>query len=245
MKCDYFRHKIHEFLDGELAPPEGSHLLAHIEGCRDCRQRYEQFAWVKQALSPSRLTLSAPAQEELWGRLRSEMGRNLRSRLSDVVQDLRNLRHEFDLRSFWSRIAAVPVTLVFFIAILVHFSPLEPSQWDRPVVSTLPVFRLVAKPVVTQVSVHYRTREIDDLMSVVWKIPYEDELSLLAEITPEGRAETENVLQYPKNHDLLRAVNLALQESEFEAAGRPGPHTSSFVIYSFQKVDVYEEKTGL
>ncbi len=77
-------------------------------------------------------------------------------------------------------------------------------------------------------------------MSAVWKMPFEDSLSLVAAITPEGSAEIGDVLEYPKSQELLRAIALTLRSSQFQTAGA---HRLDhpFVIYSFQKVDVYEE----
>ena len=64
-------------------------------------------------------------------------------------------------------------------------------------------------------------------------------LSLVAEITPEGFAKIGDILEYPKSQDLLKAVGLTLSGGQFQAASAQNLD-QSFVIYSFQKVDVYE-----
>ena len=79
-------------------------------------------------------------------------------------------------------------------------------------------------------------------MDTAWKIPYEDSLSLVAEITPEGYAQIDDILEYPKNQELLEAVDLTLRCTQFETRhhlSRP------FVIYSFQKIDVYGDQKGM
>ncbi len=81
-------------------------------------------------------------------------------------------------------------------------------------------------------------------MSAVWKIPFEDSLSLVATITPEGSAKIGDVLEYPKSPDLLEAVELTLSGGQFQTVSAPNLD-DSFVIYSFQKVDVYEHRRGL
>ena len=78
---------------------------------------------------------------------------------------------------------------------------------------------------------------VDGLVDTAWKIPYEDSFSLIAEISPEGNVRIENILEYPKTMELLHAVDLTLRESQFEGISEM---SNAFLIYSFQKVDVYE-----
>ena len=87
----------------------------------------------------------------------------------------------------------------------------------------------------------YATRQgqtkFKNLMETAWRLPYEDSLSLVAEITEEGHAEIGNVLEYPKSRELFDAVDLALRSSQFVASDsslRP------CVIFSFQKIDVWD-----
>ena len=86
--------------------------------------------------------------------------------------------------------------------------------------------------------VRYQTGELDDLMNAVWKMPFEDSLSLVAEIGPEGFVQIGSVLEYPRSPMLLDAVDLTLRGSRFEIAASHDLD-SPFMIYSFQKVDVY------
>ena len=102
----------------------------------------------------------------------------------------------------------------------------------------------LSRPIIAHVSVHYRGTEIEDLMRAVWKIPFEDSLSLVAKITPEGSDEIGDVLEYPKSPDLLKAVERTLRGGQFQTVSAQNLD-DSFVIYSFQKVDVYENRRGL
>ena len=99
-------------------------------------------------------------------------------------------------------------------------------------------------PTTTQVLVRYRSDQLDELMNTVWKMSFEDSLSLVAEIGPEGFAQIENVLVYPRSPTLLNAVDLTLRGSRFEITTSHNLE-SPFMIYSFQKVDVYEDRQGL
>ncbi len=102
----------------------------------------------------------------------------------------------------------------------------------------------LSRPVIAQVSVRYQGTEFEDLMTTVWKIPFEDRLSLVAKITADGSAQIGDVLEYPKSPDLLEAVELTLRGGQFQTVSAQNSDVS-FVIYSFQKIDVYENRRGL
>jgi hypothetical protein len=69
-------------------------------------------------------------------------------------------------------------------------------------------------------------------------------LSLVAKLTPEGSAKIGDVLEYPKSPDLLEAVELTFSGGQFQTVSAQNSD-DTFVIYSFQKVDVYENRRGL
>ena len=91
------------------------------------------------------------------------------------------------------------------------------SLHEYPMLATLaPTSSPLSRPVIAQVSVHYPGTEFEDLMTAVWKIPFEDSLSLVAKITPDGSAKIGDVLEYPKSPDLLEAVELTLSGGQFQ-----------------------------
>jgi hypothetical protein len=75
-------------------------------------------------------------------------------------------------------------------------------------------------------------------MDTAWRLPYEDSLSLVAEINEEGYAEIGDVLEYPKSQKLFDAVDRALRNSQFVASDT---RSRSRVIFSFQKIDVWDK----
>lgn len=244
MTCQELRQKVHEFLDGELAARDLAAFHRHLEECVECQGFHDELDWVKKALS-FEAHLSEVAQEQLWKRVKGQVERDFGRRILELWDNFRTFCRDLDGKVWWSKIAAVPVTLAFFAAILVQFPRVDFQQWTYPVIATVSsTSSTVSRLVITQVPVRYARTEINDLMSAVWKIPFEDSLSLVAEIQPEGHAEIGNVLEYPKSQDLLRAIDLALRHSQFQAVS-PRDFGNPFVIYSFQKVDVYEDQKGL
>lgn len=241
MTCQELHSKVNEFLDGELGERERAALQHHFQDCAPCRSVYQELLWVKEAFS-HRVPLSEAAQRRLWQGVKRTIERDFPTRVWEFWDGFRTFYRDLDGELLWSKVSAVPVTLVFFVALLWQFPQVRFQQWTYPVVADLPLTTTI--PLITQVPVRYRSAEISDLMSAVWKIPYEDSLSLVAEIQPEGHAEIGNVLEYPKSKDLLRAIDVSLRSSRFQMGKSPSQE-HPFVIVSFQKVDVYGDGRGL
>jgi hypothetical protein len=243
MKCDTFRQRIHEFLDDELPPKGFSAFREHVENCEACRQLHDELLWAKEALPFQRL--SPTLQKQLWKGIHDSITKTWWDSSVDRWNGWHTWWRDLDRWMVWSKVAAVPVTLAFFVAMMLPFEPLRVQQWTYPVMATLsPSSNSTTPPATTEVLVRYPGEALDDLMKTVWKMPYEDSLSLVAEIGPEGFAQIENVLEYPRSPTLLNAVDLTLRGSHFEIATFHDID-SPFMIYSFQKVDVYEGSQGL
>ncbi len=240
MTCQELRQQIHEFLDGELPPRDFAAVHEHIKQCAGCQRYQDEFSWLKDALSFQRLSQSA--QKELWKRVRLRVERNWKTRIWEFSEDLRTFWRDLDRGVLWSKLTAAPVTLAFFAMILTQFGQVNFQEY--PMMAISPISDPLSRPIIAHVSVHYRGTEIEDLMSAVWKIPFEDSLSLVARITPAGSAEIGDVLEYPKSPDLLKAVERTLSGGQFQTVSAQNLD-DSFVIYSFQKVDVYENRSGL
>ena len=241
MNCQELRKQIHEFLDGELPPRDFAACNEHVKQCAGCQRYQDEFSWLKDAHSFQHLSQSA--QEELWKRVKLRVERDWEKRILELGENLRTFWRNLDRGVLWSKLTAAPVTLAFFAMILTQFG--QANHQDYPMMVTLsPPSSPLSRPVIAHVSVHYRGTEIEDLMSAVWKIPFEDSLSLVAKFTPDGSARIRDVLEYPKSPDLLEAVGLTLSGGQFQATS-PQSLDDSFVIYSFQKIDVYEIPRGL
>ena len=241
MTCQELRQQIHDFLDGELPPRDFAAFNEHVKQCAGCQRYQDEFSWLKNALSVERLSQSA--QEMLWKRVRLRVERNWKTRILELGDLLRTSWRDLDRGVLWSKLTAAPVTLVVFAMILTQFG--QDSLHEYPMLATLaPTSSPLSRPVITQVSVQYQGTEFEDLMTAVWKIPFEDSLSLVAKLTPEGSAKIGDVLEYPKSPDLLEAVELTLSGGQFQTV-RAQNLDDTFVIYSFQKVDVYENPRGL
>jgi hypothetical protein len=147
---------------------------------------------------------------------------------------------DWDWSIVLSRSAAAPFALVLFLFVFFQFVPAQ-SQSLSFVLIPVPS---ASSRVHAIVSVQARgdRRELRELMNTAWKLPYEDSLSVVAEVRSEGNVEIDSVLEYPKSPALLNAVHATLRASQLDR-GRNGPNR--LLIFSFQKIDVYEDNQGL
>ncbi len=237
MRCQVFQTQIHEFLDGELPPREMSRMEEHRVRCESCRLDYQRLVLVREAVR-TRATMPSAAVELV--RQRLERGEERWAGLRDAADRLRTYWRDLDGRFVWSKVSAVPVTLCFFALLLVHFSPARLERLEMLAFTSHPADRH-SVPFVRSVRMRQTREDIQILMDVAWRLPFEDSLSVVAEIRPDGLVQIDSVLEYPRSHALLTAVDGALRRSRFDR----GPNTGNrLVIFSFQKIDVYDEING-
>lgn len=241
MTCHEVRERTHEYLDGLMPANQAAVLEEHLKGCEACRENWEDLAWTRQLLSVKEY-LPAQAREHILREVR-QRAVSWRTHLSVYWDDCRSYWRDIDRGILWSKVSAIPVTLGFFIMILMQF-PIAPFQdWTYPVISErrLPS-SVFTEQEMTEAQGRHSYAEIDELTDAAWKLPYEDSFSLLAEITPEGHAEIDYVLEYPKSPDLLAAVDANLRTSSFQLSSNV---VKPILIYSFQKIDVYSDRPDL
>jgi hypothetical protein len=237
MRCQVFQARIHEFLDGELPPREMSWMEEHRLRCEPCRRDYEELVLIRQGIG-TRATMPLAAVEQV----RRRLDRHLQGGdgLREAADWLRTYWRDLDRRFVWSKVSAVPVTLCLFALLLVYFSPARLERLDMLAFSSHPADRQ-GVPFVRSVRMRQTREDIQILLDVAWRLPFEDSLSVVAEIRPDGIVEIDSVLEYPRSRALLTAVDGALRRSRFDR----GPVTGNrLVIFSFQKIDVYDETNG-
>ena len=230
MNCREFRVRIHEFLDSDLEPRNFAAFNEHLETCGECRLLHSQHRRVQAALSMERLPRLR--QEYLWKRMKQRLQGPRRAPSPSLTETLSCLWRDRDSRLLRCRLAALPVTMALFLAIAAQFGSIRSYLM-------LATLSPSTRPGLTEVEVRYSSAEIGHLMDAVWKLPFEDSLSLVAPINPQGFAEIGDILEHPKSPELLEAVDVTLRGRRFEMLTAENLERP-FLIYSFQKVDVYE-----
>lgn len=235
MSCDSVRASLNEFLDQELGPKESNSIGNHLANCIGCQQRYEELRLIGNLVS-ERARLPEASQNKIRQQIRKRERRSKKGLFWSAWDGSYTYCRDLDRAVVWSKLGAVPIALVFFLAIGAQFAPVD-TDFNFLVLTIEDLARVnQTKPVMHTVQVRRSKEEMQPLLDVVWKMPYEDSMALVAEISPEGTAEIEDILEYPRSQDLFDAVDQMIHGSEFKTAGIDRPH----VIISFQKIDVYD-----
>ena len=236
MYCHEVSQKLSQFVDGEMSRFEARVVQRHLEDCPLCDRHLNELQLIRGALS-SPVYLPEGSRKRMRHTLITRARRRWSGYPSIFLRNfLATLRH-LDRQSALCRLSAFPVSLVFLFVLASQLPRLPVQHWTFPVyASDLNSPTTSSRPPVL-VQGFQSNASINELMDTAWRIPYEDSFSLVAEISPEGNAQIGNVLEYPKTMELLNAVGLTLQESQFEGTSEM---SNAFFVYSFQKVDVYE-----
>ncbi len=231
MTCRHFAEQIHDFLDARLPAREMALLNAHMMSCSRCRQTYQQYVLIQDFVA-ERDYLPESSSRMILKKLRRG---SWRAFLIEAGDQLWTWIRDLDRRLLYLRASAAPFALGLFAVLLLQFAPAD-SQRLAFMAMELPIAHH-SLPRVLNVEVRQKQPEFDAMLRTAWQLPYEDSLSLIAEVQPEGHLKVEGVLEYPKSNALLNAVHDALNTSYLEqACGLSNP----LLIFTFQKIDVYE-----
>lgn len=238
MNCPEVSAGLNSYLDNECESQFCRVVEEHLRHCPDCTRQLEELALVQGALSASE-GLSEIGEQRIWREVRRGLRETWISRAGRALTSLAAYWRDLDRRFVWSKVVAAPLVLFFFALLSMHFpsyrtdelsfSAIRLAANDHTTSNLVRVFTLDAKQ---------STASTNNLMETIWRMSYEDSLSLVAEIQPEGHLQVDSVLEYPRNPVLLQVIDDNLRTSQFASAGLD---KNSLVIYSFQKVDVYEE----
>jgi hypothetical protein len=244
MKCSAFVKDIHNFMNRSLPPKKTLEMQKHLEHCRKCDLYYLEYSRVKDLLS-ERHRLPRAATQRTYRRVLISSRWNIFKELALGWDWLRIYWRDLDSRFIWSKIYAVPLTSILFALILLGLQfgvteiPLGPDMNFLGVNGNQDILdHKSPPPSFRNVAVRQSRPEINRLVRTAWEMPYEDSLFVVAEITPEGNAEIGRVLEYPRNERLLDAVDVTLQQSQFEQSNEMD---ETLVLVSFYKIDVREK----
>ena len=236
MYCHEVSHKLSQFVDGEMSPFEARIVQRHLQDCPLCDRHLSELHLIRGALS-SPVYLPEGSRKRMRHTLIARARRKWSGYPSIFLRRFLTTLRDLDRQAVLCRLSALPVSVVVLFMLASQLPRLPVQHWTFPVYTSESVSPTTSSRPPVLVQVLQSNERISELMDTAWRIPYEDSFSLVAEISPEGNAQIGNVLEYPKTMELLHAVELTLQESQFEGTSEM---SNAFLIYSFQKVDVYE-----
>lgn len=242
MRCSDARSRVHEFLDRELSTAQRADIEEHLAECGNCGHFYAQLNFVQDALA-FQTPLPRPSRQPLWLKLQHRRKPFLQRCLDSGWNLILSQWLHLDRSVFWSRVAAVPVSLTFFILLLGQVHQVESLRWSYPVLSQSGSANMYEAPVVHILDGRQEARHVRQFIDTVRGIPFEDSVSVVADIDSGGHVEIDDVLQYPRSPKLLEAIDRQLRSTSFQPE-----KGSRKLIFTFHTIEVYDQaqkKRGL
>ncbi len=238
MNCREASTLVHGLLDGELSAELVGRVEEHLSSCAECAQVRTDLAAVKDLISGHQ-AINEVSSRQIWADLQRRRSRNYLLILREWFEGSVSALAEMESRTVLARLTALPLTVIGFLVLAAQFPRVPTQELTYPVflvpAATLADTSSNSRPVMMRA--RQARRELHGLIDTVWRIPYEDSLSLVAQIGPGGNATIGDVLEYPRNEKLLDAAAASLQDLQFDPSALLA---DSFLIYSIKKVDVYE-----
>ena len=235
MRCGTWHSLIHEYLDGELNAQQEAEIEEHLTRCPACSDRCDEYSAVSQLMTVP-VRLSESSSDLLYQRIRRKIQLTYRQRLAELVDTVRIGWRDMDSRKLWAKLAAVPLTVLFFSTLMPQIQHRDFLNLPFPVFSTQG--SRMSQPTPPMVQVVNGRQELDGfnrMLHVVNAIPYEDQTAVLLGIDQGGKVAIDGILEQPKNPRMLEAIDESVKTTRF------GPQRESRqLIHYFLKIDVYE-----
>lgn len=236
MNCQDFRRQVHAFLDAELPAREMLGMEEHRVQCHQCRVEFEVFDRIRNLVA-ARTSLPPAAASAILHEVSANRV-SWKTHALDLLDRVSTYWRDLDPISVWTKVSALPVTVCFFMLFLLHFSPERIERLAMLAVATAPAGHVQTIPVVRSIEMRQSRKDFKLMIDTAWRLPFEDSLSIVAEIRADGQPQVDSVLEYPRSGELLTAVTSALHGSRIDS---PREMSGAWMIFSFQKIDVYGE----
>jgi hypothetical protein len=252
MLCKNVLPQLSGFYDEVLDADVSVQVSQHLDQCGPCREEFESLS-ILQGKLKSLKGIQAP---EFLGRL-------IEHRIAEIQQNSwrRNLRNE--LERMWSKIRTTEstwyitkalgtvMTSLFFFLICGN-NPL-PFMASMERYSIAPDFRQQVSLVVPikpgmqapKIPVIKSDPAINELnlnsFGESMSQPGNDEtVAILAKVDSSGSARIQNVIERPNDQRLLSNVKEMITSASYRPASENGKAVSSYIIFIFNKISVYD-----
>jgi len=253
MLCKNVLPLLSEFFDEVLDADVSVRVSQHLDQCGSCRTEVESLSILQNRLK----SLNGIQAPEFLGRL-------IEHRIAEIQQNSwrRNLRNE--LERMWSKIrttestwyitkalGTVMTSLFFFLICGNNPQPFMDSmeqysittglrQQVRQDVPTNPGMPAAPKTHVIKSDPAINEQSLNNLGESMSQPGNDDTVSVLAEVDSSGSARIQNVIERPNDQRLLSNVKEMITSASYRPASENGKAVSSYIIFIFNKISVYD-----
>ena len=232
MNCVVVKDLENEFLDNSLPPEQRDAVEQHLQICWSCRRELEYLLGFRKSLRDCRETPPQALETLVMGAVHRQLQR--RPFWQQVRHNLSLWLVDWDRRLIFSKLAAVPVTLCFFVWLLGEFSYAPQTAWypvydldENAMLSgdRTDVIRMSYKPMV----------EFAENSSLVAP---DDSFVVLTRVNENGLTTLEKVISAPDHELLLHLFANRMEGVRYHPLLKSGNRAYSYVIVPYQKISV-------
>jgi hypothetical protein len=259
MNCEDVLNEMSGFVDEVLDARQTALISQHIHDCEECRKEYDRLELLRKKLG----ALERPnAPESLWYAVR------LRTIAAPQEPLMNRLRNDFDLLLarvrnteaiwYWTRILGTALTSFFFVGIT---SALNPSYLNysegiqgkaaslQTIRQQLPASVLRNLGIISTDAMRRPIQSSDAKINDLYLLHFgqsiaregnDDSLSVVAIIDRSGSAKIGNVLEYPRDPNLLSHLNDMISSARCRPASQNGRAVEARMVLTFNKISVYD-----
>ncbi|HYP29182.1 MAG TPA: zf-HC2 domain-containing protein [Blastocatellia bacterium] len=255
MNCKKYRLMASDYMDRQLAGEAATDYVSHLEGCADCRAYLEDLRDTSLVL---RSVEEPRVPEELKSYIMTAVSRHASKELSLGQRGFEWLLRLNPLPI--SYLAGAMASVVLFTFVLSAFKPLPMIGDDGKHITAVPV---ITGPIVTGSEPEYNSynnlppstastgnepyyelpRVIDNGSLVTFShIAYDkvgtESMSALVEVSSDGHAELLEILDEPRDPELVEQLWWSLSKPTFQPARVKGRAVQTRIVLVVEKVDV-------
>jgi len=254
MLCKKVLSQLSEYMDEVLVPDAAIRVYQHLNQCENCRKELETLSMIRQRLK----SLSAVQSPQC---LRGLIQIRLSARRKEpMIACLRNVleRRWSIIRTtegiwYWTRALGTVTSAFFFLLVCSVVTPsymiieMHPSEWmpRSPVYSRQVVLDAQRKLGINPVRV--RDARIEPALNDLYFLKLgqnspgsgdDDNLSGLIEVDSNGAGKTRNMIEYPKDKELLSRFNEMITTARFRPGSRNGQVVPSRMLIMYTNISV-------
>jgi len=259
MNCNHVLRELSGFADEVLAPRETVLISQHLDSCESCRQEYKRLELLRKRLE----TLErSPAPDYMWHMVRRRIAAAphevLSNRLRDAIELLwARIRHTEGIW-YWTRILGTALTCFLFVGITSARNPsyinyAEGIQDNGATLWTirqqLPASVLRNLGIISVDTMRRPIKSSNPMINDLYLLNFgksiasegkDDSFSVVAIVDRSGAAKIGNVLEYPKDENLLYHLNDMISSARCRAATQDGRAIEAPMVLTFNKISVYD-----
>jgi hypothetical protein len=240
-------------MDEALETGAAAQITQHLNGCEKCRKEYEALIFIQQRL---RSIPQAKAPSYLHSlvqhQIKAEKTETWSRQLRDALDRRWSIIRTTDSRWYWTKALGTVMTSLFVLLISSVINPyyaLNVSDKTRPTYLSSAYGQQVGLNVLVKLGMESAPNYGKSAAAIsnvylfnfgqsVSHLKNDDNLFVIAEIDRSGSAKIQDVLEYPKEKELLSHFNQMIATARCRPANKNGQAVSSRMILMFNQVSV-------